>query len=276
MDFVLAKIKRAQKHPIVKVLSDNKLYEEVIIDAAACVPYDPDHNLDEESWFVIPKFSQKDFCIDLLKHPFDSKNHIDLKKSQFDKIAWLCSVQNESFYFQKVTPSLLMRRKSIIFGEVAELDDGQVRVVVNQTPDAIYLPKIDSLVFKNLAAISNIFKGIDLLFKEATQQEVENFLKEPFIELSNDFNASRVSTPNRKRIGLAMATLAALPPKQRAAMVGYIDDYCTGHLNFDKAKGIFDIGSDHQLKLLIYGIEQRFYTTLFGNQKRLANSVQIL
>ncbi|MCK2121154.1 ATP F0F1 synthase synthase [Pseudomonas sp. PNPG3] len=276
MDFVLAKIKRAQKHPVVKVLADDKLYEEVVIDAAACVPYDPDHNLDEESWFVIPKFSEQAFCIDFLKSPFDSKNHIELKKSQFDKIAWLCSVQNEAFYFQKVTPSLLIRRKSIIFGEVAELDDGQLRLVINRTPDAIYLPKIDSLAFKNLATISGIFKGIDLLFKEATQQEVEEFLKEPFIELSNDFDASRVSSPNRKRIGLAMATLAALPPNQRAAMVGYIDEYCTGHLTFDKTKGIFDIGSDHQLKLLIYGIEQRFYTTLFGNEKRLANSVQIL
>ncbi|HEK1766243.1 TPA: ATP F0F1 synthase synthase [Pseudomonas putida] len=276
MDFVLAKIKRLQKNAIAKVLSDNKLYSEVVIDAAACVPYEPDHNLDEDAWFVIPDFSKQPFCINFLKEPFDSKNHAALKKSQFDKITWLCSVQNEAFYFQKVTPSLLVSRKSIIFGEVAELDDGQLRLVINPTPDAIYLPKADSLVFRSLATISSIFKGIDQLFKEATHEEVKKFLDEPFIKLSNNFEAARVSTPNRKRIGLAMATLAALPPKQRAAMVTYIDGYCAGHLNFDKAKGVFDIGSDLQLKLLIYGIEQRFYTTLFGNEKRLANSVQAM
>lgn len=276
MDFVLAKIKRLQKNAIVKVLSDSKLYAEVVIDAAACVPYEPDHNLDEDSWFVIPGFSGQPFCIDFLKEPFDSKNHVELKKNQFDKITWLCSVQNDSFYFQKVTPSLLVCRKSITFGEVAELDDGQLRLVINTTPDAIYLPKTDSLVFKSLATISSIFKGIGQLFKEATHEEVEKFLDEPFIELSNNFEAARVSTPNRKRIGLAMATLAALPSGQRAAMVSYIDDYCAGHLDFDKAKGVFDIGSDHQLKLLIYGIEQRFYTTLFGNERRLANSVQVM
>ncbi|EAO7712372.1 ATP F0F1 synthase synthase, partial [Salmonella enterica] len=28
-----------------------------------------------------------------------------------------------------------------------------------------------------------------------------------------------------------------------------------------------------ELKYLLYGIEQRFYTTRFGNEKRLANSI---
>ena len=47
-------------------------------------------------------------------------------------------------------------------------------------------------------------------------------------------------------------------------------------LQYDKVASTFEISDDDSLKLLIYGIEQRFYTTQFGQEKRLANSVQAL
>ncbi|MDI4745855.1 hypothetical protein MJL33_28930, partial [Salmonella enterica subsp. enterica serovar Kentucky] len=42
----------------------------VTIDLNACIPYNPDHNLDEDSWFKIEGFSQKEFCIELLKKKY--------------------------------------------------------------------------------------------------------------------------------------------------------------------------------------------------------------
>lgn len=276
MDFVLAKVKRARKDPIVKVLSDKTLYDTIQIDRAASVPYNPDHNLDEDSWFMIPSFKTQAFCIDLLKTPFDSTRYKELKKEQFTKISLICCIQDGNYYFQKITPSLLLRKKILIFGEVAELEDNQLRLVINSAPDAIYSPAQDILIFRSLATISSIFPGIDELYKEATQEEVEQFLEESFISLSNNFEASKVSSPNRKRIALALATLAALPQQEHEAMVSYIDEYCEGQIAYDEDTSAFDIGSDVQLKLLIYGIEQRFYTTPFGKEKRLANSVQAI
>lgn len=35
----------------------------------------------------------------------------------------------------------------------------------------------------------------------------------------------------------------------------------------------FEVGSEDELKMLLYGIEQRFYTTVVGGEKRIANSV---
>ncbi len=40
--------------------------------------------------------------------------------------------------------------------------------------------------------------------------------------------------------------------------------------NTDKS---FNIGSEENLKQLMYRIEQRYYTTPIGNEKRLANSI---
>jgi hypothetical protein len=240
----------------------------------ACIPYNPDHNLDEDSWFKIEAFSQKTFCISLLKKDFDSKDYHDLTKDNFSKITYLFSVQGDDFYFQKITPSLFVKRKTLVFGEAAKLETSQTRLVINALPDAVYFKAADTLIFKSLATISSIFKGIDELYKEATKEEVEQFLDKSFIELSNDYNVETVSKPNRKRIGLAMATLEAMSDDDKTNMLDYIDGYCGEQkLRFDKENQKFEISNDDELKLLLYGIEQRFYTTPFGHEKRLANSV---
>lgn len=276
MDCVIVKVKRLRTSPILKLLSDKKLFDSIAFNLPACIPYAPDHNLDEDSWFKIEKFSNQKYCLPLLKKAFDSKEYNDLAKDRFSEIAYICSVQDNDFYFQKVTPSLFLKRKMIAFGDVAEVEEGRNRLVVNEVPDAVYLSKSDTLVFRNLATISSIFQGIDELYREATQAEVEKFLENEFISLANDFVAEKVSKPNRKRIALAMATLAALPPQDKDGMLKYIDDYCGKKVKYDQVAGTFEISDDDSLKLLIYGIEQRFYTTQFGQEKRLANSIQAL
>ena len=273
MDHILAHIKTRAKKRIFKLVSDQSLFEPLIVDLNACVPYDPDHSLDEDSWFKIEAFSQKTFCIDLLKKDYNSKDYDDLVKDNFSKIAYIFSVQGDDFYFQKITPSLFVKRKALVFGEAAKLEESQTRLVINALPDTVYFKAADTLIFKSLATISSIFKGIDELYKEATKEEVEQFLDESFIELSNNYSVEKVSKPNRKRIGLAMKTLEGMSAADKTNMLGYIDGYCEQKLNYDQQNQKFEISTDEDLKLLVYGIEQRFYTTPFGNEKRLANSV---
>ncbi|OEF93163.1 hypothetical protein [Vibrio splendidus] len=276
MDSVLTKVKGRNKKNVFKLLSDETLFEELVVTDDASVDYAPDHNLDEDSWFKIDNFSQQPYCLDILKVDFDSKDYDGLPKAKFKDIAQLYAIQGNNFYFQKITPSLFVTKKMIAFGEAAELESTEKRLVVNQVADAVYYKAQDKLVFKSLATISSIFKGIDELYKEATKEEVEKFLEEDFIELSDGYDTSKVSKPNRKRIALAMDTLAALPVEERDQMYSYIHSYCEQKLTFDKENSKFEINSDDELKYLLYGIEQRFYTTPLGHEKRLANSVQTM
>lgn len=276
MDHILAHIKTRAKKRIFKLVSDQSLFDTVEVDLNACIPYNPDHNLDEDSWFKIEEFSNKAFCIEILKIDYDSKDYDDLTKDNFSKIAYLFSVQGDDFYFQKITPSLFVKRKSLVFGEAAKLEQSQTRLVINALPDAVYFKAPDTLIFRKLATISSIFKGIDELYREATKEEVEQFLGESFIELSNDYNVDKVSKPNRKRIGLAIKTLEAMSDDDKANMLNYIDGYCDQKLKYDQQNGKFEISTDDELKLLVYGIEQRFYTTPFGQEKRIANSVKAM
>lgn len=85
----------------------------------------------------------------------------------------IIAVQGDEFYFQKITPSLFIKRKTIAFGEVAIIEESKERLVINSLPDAIYRKASDSLLFRDLVTISSIFKGIDVLYKEATEDEVE-------------------------------------------------------------------------------------------------------
>ena len=275
MDQILAKVKGLRKNPYFKLVSDRSLFDVIAVNLDTCIPYNPGHNLDEDAWFKIEEFGQKDFCIELLKKDFDSKDYDNLVKNNFSKIAYLFSVQGDDFYFQKITPSLFVKRKTLIFGEVAELEQSQTRLVINPLPDAVYFKAADTLIFRNLATISSIFTGIDELYKEATNEEVEQFLDEPFIELTDDYNLNKVSKPNRKRIGLAMATLEAMSDDDKTNILDYIDGYCgEQRLTFDRENQKFEISNDDELKILLYGIEQRFYTTPFSHEKRIANSVQ--
>ncbi len=275
MDQVLAWVKENRKKKFFKLLSDRALFD-ISLEGLDFVEYNPDHNLDEDSWFKIEQFSQQPYCIDLLKKEFVSSEYDDLTKKQFCGIAYLCAVQKDHFYFQKITPSLFVTKKWISFGEIARLENNEARIVVNAVPDAIYQKNSDALVFRSLATISSIFQGIDELYKEATQEEVDSFLRESFVEISGNYIAEKVSKLNRKRVALAMKILASMSIEDRDQMVPYIHSYCRNGLKFNAENNKFEIKSDQELKFLLYGIEQRFYTTPIGKEKRLANSVQPL
>lgn len=172
MDQVLARVKGNGKKQHFKLISNKSLFDAVTINFSSCVVYNPDHNLDEDSWFKIEKFSQQVFCTDLVKNDFDSKDYDNLTKDQFPRIAYLFSVQGENFYFQKITPRLFIKRKTLVFGETAQLEESDNRLVVNLTPDAVYFKKLDTLIFRELATISSILKRIDSLYKESKHRSV--------------------------------------------------------------------------------------------------------
>lgn len=276
MSEVLVKVKKLRRKPFFKLVSNDSLFDNIQMDIDACVPYNHDHNLDEDSWFKVENFNQREYCIDILKDQFDSKDYDDLPKEKFGEIDYIFSVQNDDFYFQKITKSLFLRKKTIIFGDIATIENDANRLVINNQPDAIYHKNSNTLIFRSIATISSIFKGIDELYREASDPEVGSFLEKDFIELGDDYCLKKVSKPNRKRIALVMNTLDSMNDDEFGSMFDYILDYCREKLHYDEDNKKFSINTDNELKFLLYGIEQRFYTTPLSKEKRLANSVQAI
>tara|TARA_R110002012_G_scaffold41523_2_gene113505 strand:+ start:31192 stop:32016 length:825 start_codon:yes stop_codon:yes gene_type:complete len=274
MHQLIARVKGRTMPHYYKLLSGAEIYN-IDCDNLSLVDYEPGTLLDEDCWFNISSFSQQPYCIDFLITPFVSADYNDIPTEKYSDISYICSVQDGIYFFQKITPSLFLTRSSISFGENVRYEEDKKRIFINKEPDAVYISATDTFIFRNLATISSIFKGIDTLYKEATNQEVQQFLDEDFITLSNEYSAEKVSKPNRKRIALAMSTFDRMVDVERDQILEYIHSYCE-NINYDEGNKAFTIGTDDELKYLLYGIEQRFYTTLLGNEKRLANSIQTL
>lgn len=252
--------------------------EEVFPNFKSCVAtsltYAPGASLNEGDWFKIDRVSQKEYTIDLLDKKYTTLDFDSLTRDEFSKIDFLFLIQDDNILFQNISKTRLVKRKRILsIGNQYKFDSEQEEIIVNDLPDAIYNRPSDTLYFRRLESITSIFKGIDQLYREATAEETEQFLQSDFISLKDGYTVDDVKTANRKRIALATKTLLELNQSDRENIFSYIEGYCPDLRTPGKT---FAIGNEDDLKMLLYGIEQRFYTTLVGGEKRIANSIVLL
>ena len=226
-----------------KMLSTNeKIFSEISELIVTSHPYTPGGLLEDGEWFEIANASQQFYAGDVISK--------DIETVDFDSLSRAGS-----------------------FGEGFRYQSNCEEIIINDYPDAVYCKNTDTLYFKKLEPIVGIFKGIDELYREATDGETEEFLQNDFVVLRNEYDASKVKTANRKRIALAMKTLSALNTEEKRNIFQYIGEYCPDLRTENNA---FLVGSEDELKMVLFGIEQRFYTTPVGDEKRIANSVILM
>lgn len=269
---IRTRVQRGSKYR--KILSGVTLYV-LPDDLTPHVVYSPSHNLDEDCWFGIENFSQEAFCLDILRTVFVSAEYDTLlSPDDAEKIDFIFSYQDDDnepiYYLQNITRSQLQYRRFIRLGDDYTFNDNSRNITINSVPDAIYIPSRDILYFKRLSSISGIFDGISELYREATQAETTTFLESNFISLQDGFSVENVKQANRKRIAMAIDTVRRFDNAQQTAVFDCIRDYYPSLITED---GAFKISNEQELKLLLYGIDQRFYTTPDGREKRIANSV---
>lgn len=279
MGCLLAKIKRKRTVPYRKITSGQNVFDEVDLSKINNILFTPGYKLDDDEWFKIENFDQTSYCLDILKNSFDAKEYNDIEKKEFEEISYLVSVQNNCFYLQNITSSSFLRLKTIAYGElplgeVSKIVDDNKQIFIKKIPDAIYDPNSKSLLFRDLSMITGIFTSIGDLYKEATKVEVDNFLQQSFIKLGSDYKSEKVSVLNRRLINVAMDAVSKLSVTELEEMFDYVNDYCSSQIVFDARNKHFEVNDDSDLKHLLYGIHQRFYTTPFGKEKMLANSVK--
>jgi hypothetical protein len=269
MNHLLAKTK-GRNGDFFKVISNSQIFD-IPDDLNNAVEYNSDYKLEDDEWFAVTEFSEKEYCIEFLTTRFISTDYNQLARAEYTNVEYLVAYQTGVYCFQKLSSSQIIRKKYFSISDQPDLVDSPI-IVINQVPDAIYVKDDDTLYFKRLPAITTIFKGIYELYKEATQEETEEFLQNDFINLDVDFTADSVKKANRKRIAMAQETLKKFKPKEKKQIFSYIREYCAD-LEFDENDENFSISNEDDLKKLLYGIEQRYYTTRIGNEKRLANSI---
>jgi hypothetical protein len=265
MNYLLAKVKRRTNH--FKVLSEiSGIYDDP--NLTDTIVYNPATLLDDGQWYRIEDFSESEFSIDLINDVFSSVNYAQIDKSQISKISYLCAVQGQKYYFQHISANQLIKKNWFSADELTIEKDSPI-VTLNKLPDIVYDKILDFLYFKKLSVVNTIFDGMDQLYRTATDAETQTFLDNDFLRMTNNFGVNSVKIPNRKRIAIVMDTLNAYSHQERADILVYIQ----GYSNVPFVNNAFEVETEDHLKHILYGIEQRFYTTQLGNEKRLANSI---
>ena len=267
MSYLLTKVKR-HASPY-RVLANQNIYQ-LPTNLNTAILYNPATILDDGEWYKIENFSLKDYFLQYLGIPFITTDYNQIAINLYTTIDYLCFVVNDNYFFQNVSPKQLVEKKLLSLGGAATFTTDNRIIVINDLPDAIYTKDDNILYFKKLPVVKGIFPGIDVIYREATDLETQEFLNNDFLNLPEGFTAISVHVPNRKRIALILDTVNAFTIQQKTEYFEYMQPYTEG-LNFNN--GAFDIQDENDLTLIIYGIEQRFYTTPFGHERRIANSI---
>lgn len=272
MGSLYAKVKnRKTKEKIRKILiTDQSIYPSVSEMVQEQVPYDDETILNENTWYSIPDFSKTPYYLPFLNIDMRSMDYSSLtREDSIDYIFYLSSDKNE-FYFQNTGKYAFIEQKRIILSsDCFTYSPDSKSIVIKEYPDAIYIKDVDTLLFKRISSITSIFQNISDLYREATEEETKLFLNLDFI-ISENLKAEEVNIPNRKRIAQVMASLESLKPSVIARVYAYVNGYCPGVCTGNNK---FKVTCNDDLTMVLYGIEQRFYTTTISNEKRIANSI---
>lgn len=256
---------------LTKALSTNdELFLPQALDSS--VPYSPATLLDEGEWFSVDGFTNRGFKNTFIEtnSPINTTDYNQIPVNDYQRIKYLCCESGGLKYFQKFVSSQLIMKRWFTVSHAPVLEDNKNIILFTGVPDVAYASNVDTLYFKDISKAKYIVKGVEELYREATEQEVKSFLQQDFISLNDGFSSTSVKVQNRKRIAIAMDRMKDLSASQRREISDYIQDYC---VNVPYNNGKFSISSEEDLKFVLYGIDERYYTTRFSNEKRLANSV---
>lgn len=237
------------------------------------VGFSTSYKLDEEEWFKVEAFSHKDFYIEQCEINYSTTSLNQISNEEFEKIRTLCILQGEIKFFQKITPSLYVRKKQFIDASATpKIVEHRRHLEITKESDAVYISSNDTMYFKNLSKIKSIFPGIEILHREATQGEVNTFLSNSFID-GDGLDRNKMGSANRKRIADIGLKFNALSQTKKDLLIQYAINNAGIDLN---DQGSFVIDSEEKLKNLLYAMDQRYYYSDIYDENRLANSIKVI
>ena len=258
---VIAKLKNRGRSAdsFCQIFNDQVVYGVPSFDN--CIEYDDERKLEDDQWFCIDAFSNKDYCPEYLKNPLQSL-YSSIERNDYKRIDYIFgTMDNENIlWFLNVTPGRYIKNPII------QLLNNEPKLIENESD-------VDKLYFKNLSLITSLFKGIEVLFREATNDEVTEFLESAIVDMGEGYESDMIKTQNRKRLKAAKEKYESFSDEQKLLLDEYLHDYCP---ELEKTDNGYKVNNEVEMTKLLNGINQRYYTTPVDKERRLANSVSVL
>lgn len=268
MNYLVAKLRNEFKSVLAK---QETIVDNLRNDVGEKIEYDPNHKLNEDEWFVLKNFSKSNFFIDELNQNFSQASINQIQNNQYNDIRFLLMYQGNQIHIQRITSSKFINRKTFLdYSGEPTITEQKKQIEIRDVSDAIYFINQDQLVFRDLGKLKPIFKGITELHREATKEEVVQFLAIPFILLTN-FDDKKVGTLNRKRIADVKVKYDSLSKRKRTLLIKYAKD----NAGIDISNNKLEIKNDIDLKNLLYAMDQRYYFADIYEEKRIATATRL-
>ena len=267
MNIVMAKVGKEFKN----VLSKNiDIVDEFHINSSS--PFAPSYKLEEDEWYRLDNFLDTNFFTEECKDDFSTVNLNQISNSEYEKVVCVSIFQNRKKYFYRITPSLYINKKFVLdYSGDPKIVKYKKQIEIKNEPDAIYDSENDALYFKHIGKIKLIFPGIEELHREATQEEVDDFISSDFIKLDG-IQSQLIGVLNRKRIADIGNKFNRLSNDKKIVLVQYAKDKAGLELEEDKLV----VKNDKDLKNLLFALDQRYYYADVYEENRVANSVKIV
>lgn len=270
MGVFIAKIKDDDEcwYKIVDQIMNDELSEIVLGDAVA---YDP-NNTEANQWFKIDGFDQKEGFLPLLAQQINAADLESLDRQQYDNIEFIAFFDQGRYYMQKITRGNYLKKKWFSWdGDILRYQEDEGIIYINPVPNCIYDTNTRAIYFMDIAKAYGIFSNLKLDYKAATDDEANRFLQSDIVD-AQTLPIEKVGVSNRKRITSILTKYEAYTPNEKATLKEYIKKSVSANLDFDDNAEKFVVNTDTQLRLLLYGIQQRFYMPPLEDEVQVATS----
>lgn len=268
----MAKVKGDEQHWYkLKDRIQNDDYERITLNDA--IVYDP-NNTEREQWFRIDDFDHRDGFLGILDGDFDVVDIESLANDQFtsNTIEFIAYYEDHKYYIQKFTKGNFMKKKWFSWnGDAVAYNEQDEMVFIHPIPNCIYDNQSKRIYFQNITKAYSVFPKLKIDYKEATEDETNRMLHLDFIKTEN-FSTQDVGVSNRKRITSILSKYESYGPWEKKTLKKYIKEKVGDKLNYDEGTGRFVVGNDTHLRLLLYGIQQRFYQQPLEDEVQVATS----
>lgn len=280
---ILAKCKREYKILKLKKADINQLYQSPITEQTQLIEFNTEAKCEVDEWLYIDLLNHKEEIITPFLDLFKSTANLNtFDDDSFSSMDFLITKPKESneLILKKITKAKRLENISILQIKGRQLGPRALKVI--NIPNGIELDgNIDAyydgnnrLYFKNFNKIHNIFKGIDIFYREANEEEVKSFKNSACLDLSG--YTRDIGIRNLKMIAIIKDN-----PKIDLDHPEYIQQMISQASNFDAItlsveNNKFIINNESDLSQFLKLALGRFYINPLTDDKMLANTAKTI
>ena len=246
------------------------------LDLSDSMVYDPNNNVAHQ-WFRIENFRSTEYFNEIFANHIDAGELTTIHVNQLDDIKYFAYYTDNKFYIQRMLTGCYIKKAGFwSTGEAIEFANDNKMVTINPIPDGVYDLNSDTLYFLELNRLYSIFFNIKNEYVQGTSGSIHEFLANDIISLDENFSEGKVSLSNRKRISEVARVYNAYSMEQKEELKNYICQFSHGDLEYNEHERKFSIKNDIDLRLLLFGMQMRFYKQPLNDDVQVATSTTSL